>query len=137
MSLQNLDLLDATLDQDENPHAVALAQLKSCHDKSGSTWLTRNTTSIQGAWYARDEQGNQYLAHPDVARSEVYLAHWMRKRLTQSCDQIPIVPSYGGLTAAQSEAARLILGHKVACLSGLPGTGKTYTMRSVCRSLEK
>lgn len=134
-SSTNLDLLDATLEQEENPSAVALAHLRSQHEKHGHVWLPRKGLSVIGAWYAKDEIGNQYIAHPEYAKAEVYLAHWIRKRMQASCAQVPTLTT--GLTPSQVDGARLVLGHMISCLSGLPGTGKTYTMKAVCRSLEK
>lgn len=134
-SSANSDTLRALLRG--NLEDLALPNLLRQHEESGNTWIVRKGVSISGAWYARDDQtGEQYVAHPAIAKAEVFLASWIRPRIRDTaCSRIPILTQ--GLTDSQAHAARLICENKLSCLSGLPGTGKTYTMKAVCRSLEK
>lgn len=135
-SQQGLSLLDAAMEAASggNPAEYLIAQLETSLRSSGSTWAERKNLgpTVSGAWYAQDSEGRAYWSSRRYAEAEIYLANWMRAR-NQADTAIALRGA--GLTASQSAAARICLENQISCLSGLPGTGKTYTCRAIAESL--
>lgn len=130
----SLPLLDALYV--DNPSAIALESLNAALCKSGSTWVKsqgHNLRSVAGAVSAELE-GNLYWSSEQYGIAESYLANWISSRQRDITSHVPLKEA--GLTVSQREAAKLVLSSPIACLSGLPGTGKTYTARAIANSIE-
>src|SRR6267143_676162 len=101
--------------------------------RSGSTWEKWTKESIpdgdrDNVLRAVDAQGDRWVSHVEVGLSELLIAAWIRRRVATSCARLSPV---GRLQGEQALAAQLLLQEPIACLSGLPGTGKTWVLRSV------
>lgn len=88
---------------------------------------------MQGLWYANHD-GNVYVSSKKYAETEIFLANWMR---VNNRPDYSIKNIGKGLTATQLAVSQICLENKTSCLSGLPGTGKTYTCGSIAESLMK
>lgn len=128
-----IDLLSAALSEDRR--ALILGQLSQNLDKSGSTWVM-DAGQSQGVRSAggvvASVGGRLYLSTERHGQAEAYLANWVRSHSRQIGEPVPLIG--GGLNEEQTVAAKILLRSPIACLSGLPGTGKTYTLRSVIES---
>lgn len=82
------------------------------------------------------DDGRRLVSHTDIGLAEMLAGLWIRRRAEKGCIALPLLPGHG-LQGEQEGAASLLLSHPVACLSGLPGTGKSYLMREVYRTWRK
>ncbi len=131
-------LLDSAMDaaNGADPSEYILAQLETDLRRSGSTWKLlmsniQNQSSIRGAWYAQTQDGSRFLTSRRYGETEVFLANAMRVRVKRDT---PVRLNGNGLTEAQAKVASVCLENQTSCLSGLPGTGKTYTCRAIAES---
>lgn len=105
---------------------------------SGSTWETWNQASP--SLHASDEpetvravlttSNSSLVSHKDIGVCEFLIAAWIRKRLRLGCSKLPL-GSMAGLTDIQKYAAMVLTREPIACLTGLPGTGKTFVLKYV------
>ena len=113
-----------------SPDEQALAVLTDELRQSGHAWRSV-AQPLALACHAR--RGPYLYASDDTGRAEAYLAAWLKVRLDQPCTPADLAPGHG-LNDGQQRAAEMLLGAPVGCLSGLPGTGKTYTARAIAQA---
>lgn len=135
-----ISLLDAAMDaaSGRDPGQYVIAQIEESLRKSGSTWMKRQSSQfgvrVEDAWYAQNHDGNSYLTSKRYGEAEVFLANWMRSR---NHPEMAVELVGTGLTESQKAVAKVCLSNQVSCLSGLPGTGKTYTCRAIAESYRR
>lgn len=124
-------LLDAILFQD--PATIVREQLENCLLKSGSTWVTSKSYELSGVKGCVEAatQSDKFVSTTH-GLSEYLLANLLYKKNQECVSKIELLCN--GLTDRQAYCADRILSLPIACLSGLPGSGKTYTARSIANS---
>lgn len=99
--------------------------------KSGSSWAMAQTLSDHPDICNVEFDGKIYES-TSIGQAEIVLASILKNRKDEGA---PTSPLDSGLTPSQSDAARALLQHDTAILTGGPGTGKTFTTRAICESL--
>src|SRR6185295_11373611 len=122
----------------EGPETLRAVELYERLNKAGSTWeiwspgpgAIPNTDKISVVRAINKKTNDCFISHSEIGTSEFLLGLWIRNRIAKGCKKVPLRKDYG-LTSEQIFAAKLCLENPVSALSGLPGTGKTYALRSI------
>lgn len=132
------NLLSASLCREEDPSRSRLLSLESRLIKTNSIWELYNSSQPSladedvAARLTLDEC--QYVSTESIGYGETFIASKIREMMNTPVSCLRLRTN--SLSESQANAATKVLSSKVSILTGGPGTGKTYTLKSIADSLE-
>lgn len=129
--MRSLSLLEAS----KNPQVLQVELLRQRLMDSCSTWEHQSQKpSAESGLIAAATNNGWLVSTAEIGLSEMLSGVWIRKRISAGLNPIKL-SNMDRLNEEQRRAAHILCENPVSCLYGLPGTGKTFVLKTVYDSL--